>query len=299
MKLILVALFAFSITYVHFRGQVRHRFTRQLSDHSSFLAPINVFLYLFSREPSRPYLPPADFPELAKIQENWQVIREEALNLVSAGQIKRSDIPDDVGFNSFFKTGWKRFYLKWYGDNHPSATQLCPRTTELLQGIASVKAAMFAELPPGSRLVRHRDPYAGSYRYHLGLVTPNSPDCYISVDGQHYHWRDGEAVMFDETYIHYAENKTDQNRIILFCDIERPLKYGWATAFNRWFGQHVMAAASSPNDAQDRTGGLNAAFIKLHRIRVRGKALKKRNRTRYYLEKWAIAAALLAVFILI
>lgn len=299
MKLILVALFAFSIAYVHFRGQVRHRFTRQLSDHSSFLAPINAFLYLFSREPSRPYLPPADFPELAKIQENWQVIREEALNLVSAGQIKRSDIPDDVGFNSFFKTGWKRFYLKWYGDNHPSAAQLCPRTTELLQGIGSVKAAMFAELPPGSRLVRHRDPYAGSYRYHLGLVTPNSPDCYISVDGQHYHWRDGEAVMFDETYIHYAENKTDQNRIILFCDIERPLKFGWATAFNRWFGQHVMAAASAPNDAQDRTGGLNAAFIKLHKIRVRGKALKKRNRTRYYLEKWALAAALLTVFILI
>jgi beta-hydroxylase len=299
MKLILVALFALSIAYVHFRGQVRHRFTRQLSDHSSFLAPINVFLYLFSREPSRPYLPPEDFPELAKIQENWQVIREEALNLVNAGQIKRSDIPDDVGFNSFFKTGWKRFYLKWYGNNHPSATQLCPRTTELLQGIGSVKAAMFAELPPGSRLVRHRDPYAGSYRYHLGLVTPNSPDCYISVDGQHYHWRDGEAVMFDETYIHYAENKTDQNRIILFCDIERPLKYGWATAFNRWFGQHVMAAASSPNDAQDRTGGLNAAFTKLHKIRVRGKALKKRNRTRYYLEKWAIAAALLVIFILI
>lgn len=299
MKLILVALFAFSIAYVHFRGQVRHRFTRQLSDHSSFLAPINVLLYLFSREPSRPYLPPADFPELAKIQENWQVIREEAMNLVKAGQIKRSDIPDDVGFNSFFKTGWKRFYLKWYGDNHPSATQLCPRTTELLQGIGSVKAAMFAELPPGSRLVRHRDPYAGSYRYHLGLITPNSPDCYISVDGQRYHWRDGEAVVFDETYIHYAENKTDQNRIILFCDIERPLKYGWATAFNRWFGKHVMAAASSPNDAQDRTGGLNAAFIKLHKIRVRGKALKKRNRTRYYLEKWAVAVALLAVFILI
>ncbi len=29
--------------------------------------------------------------------------------------------------------------------------------------------------------------------------------------------------MFDETYIHYAENGTDQNRIILLCDIERPM----------------------------------------------------------------------------
>ena len=42
---------------------------------------------------------------------------------------------------------------------------------------------MFAELPPGSRLVRHRDPYAGSLRYHLGLLTPNDPGCFIEVDG--------------------------------------------------------------------------------------------------------------------
>ena len=49
---------------------------------------------------------------------------------------------------------------------------LCPQTTELLRSLPSVKAAMFAELPDGSRLPRHRDPYAGSLRYHLGLITP-------------------------------------------------------------------------------------------------------------------------------
>ncbi len=41
---------------------------------------------------------------------------------------------------------------------------------------------------------------------------------------QRYSWRDGESVVFDETYIHYAENKTDQNRIIFFADVERPFK---------------------------------------------------------------------------
>jgi aspartyl/asparaginyl beta-hydroxylase len=41
---------------------------------------------------------------------------------------------------------------------------------------------MFAQLPPGASLVRHRDPYAGSVRYHLGLVTPADPKCYIDVD---------------------------------------------------------------------------------------------------------------------
>jgi beta-hydroxylase len=60
-----------------------------------------------------------------------------------------------------------------------------------------------------------------------------------------------------------------------------------------------MAAAGSPNDAGDKTGALNRAFTRLYKIRLRGKELKKRNRTRYYLEKWAIFAALAAVFLLI
>ncbi|USE38174.1 aspartyl/asparaginyl beta-hydroxylase domain-containing protein [Endozoicomonas sp. SCSIO W0465] len=29
--------------------------------------------------------------------------------------------------------------------------------------------------------------------------------------------------MFDETYIHFAENSTDTDRINLFCDVERPM----------------------------------------------------------------------------
>ncbi|NWB27347.1 lipid A hydroxylase LpxO [Pseudomonas gingeri] len=299
MKLIIIAVYVLSIAYVHLRGQVRHKLGRQLSDHSSFLAPINCFLYLFSKIPSRPYLQTTDFPELKPLQDNWQEIREEALALLRAGEIKKSERPDDVGFNSFFKSGWKRFYLKWYGDNHPSALELCPRTTELLNGIGTVKAAMFAELPPGSKLVRHRDPYAGSLRYHLGLETPNDAGCYINVDGQNYHWRDGEPVMFDETFIHYAENTTDKDRVILFCDIERPMKYRWAAAFNRWFSRNVMAAAAAPNGDGDKTGGINKAFARLYVIRQRGKALKKTNRTRYYLEKWAIFAGLLALFLLI
>ncbi|MNI92597.1 Aspartyl/Asparaginyl beta-hydroxylase [compost metagenome] len=105
--------------------------------------------------------------------------------------------------------------------------------------------------------------------------------------------------MFDETYIHYAENTTRQNRIILFCDIERPMKYRWAAAFNGWFSRTVMSSAGAPNNAGDRTGGLNRAFGKIYKIRLRGKALKKSNRTLYYLEKWAIFGGLLAIIVLI
>lgn len=297
MKWFVIGSFFLCVLYVHLRGRVRHRFLRQLSDHSTFLAPLNTFMFLTSRVPNAPYHAVERFPELQVLQDNWQLIRDEALDLLRAGQIKKSAEHNDAGFNSFFKSGWKRFYLKWYGDSHPSAMQLCPRTTELLRGIGTVKAAMFAELPPGSRLVRHRDPYGGSLRYHLGLATPNDPRCFIEVDGQRYHWRDGQAVVFDETFIHYAENTTDQDRIILFCDVERPLRYRWASAFNRWVSGTLLASAASPNDTGDRTGGLNRAFRHLYRIRQRGKALKKRNRFRYYLEQWLLLAALVGVVI--
>ncbi|SDV48278.1 lipid A hydroxylase LpxO [Chitinasiproducens palmae] len=298
MKWIIISIFIVCAIYVHYRGRVRHRFFRQLSDHSTFLAPLNTFMYALSGVPNTPYLPPAQFPEMRVLQDNWEAIREEALKLRELGGIKASNQYNDVGFNSFFRSGWKRFYLKWYDDAHPSAATLCPRTTELLRGIGTVKAAMFAELPPGSNLVRHRDPYAGSLRYHLGLATPNDPDCFIDVDGQRYHWRDGEAVVFDETYIHYAQNKTDADRVILFCDVERPLKYRWAASVNHWFAKHLLAAAASPNEAGDRTGGLNRAFKYVYQIRLVGKRLKAWDRRVYYLVKWALFGGIAALIVL-
>lgn len=297
MKIILLLLFLASVLHVHLRGKVRHSFGRQLKDHSTFLAPINSILYLSSSLPATPYHSPRLFPELKVLEENWQVIRSEALHLWEVGRIKKADGYTDAGFNSFFKTGWKRFYLQWYGNCHPSAMALCPRTTELVSFIPQIRAAMFAELPPGARLVRHRDPYAGSLRYHLGLITPNAPDCFIEVDGERYSWRDGEGVLFDETFIHYAENKTEHDRLILFCDVERPLKYRWATALNRWFSRSVMAAASSPNDEQDATGGINRAFHYIYKVRLRLKALKKRNRSLYYGLQWLLLALLAGLII--
>jgi beta-hydroxylase len=285
--------FVASALYVHLRGRVRFPIVRALTDFTVLLAPYNALMYLFSRVRASAYLDPRDFPELQVLQDHWQEIRDEALQLAGEGQIKAAATYNDIGFNSFFRTGWKRFYLKWYGDDLPSAREKCPRTVALLAGIPSVKAAMFASLPPGARLVRHRDPYAGSLRYHLGLVTPNDPGCHIVVDGQSYHWRDGEAVMFDETYIHHAENTTDLPRIILFCDVERPLRSRLLTGFNRWFASTVMKASATQNVEGEPVGGLNRFFFHAYKLRLLGKKIKSTNRALYYLLKWAIIVGLL------
>lgn len=292
-KYLVLVLFLASGTFVHLRGRVRHRVTRQITDHSTIMAPYNILMYLFSAVPTRdPFVDLRHFPELQPLRDNWQMIRDEGLQLFDAGHIRAAAKYNDLGFNSFFRNGWKRFYLKWYGDFLPSAAALCPQTNALLANIPSVNAAMFALLPPGSHLGAHRDPYAGSLRYHLGLRTPNSEKCRIVVDGQSYYWKDGEAVMFDETYIHRAENQTDVQRLILFCDVERPLSNGVMRAINRFIGRPLVRAAATQNVEGEKVGVLNKAFGYVYQFRLLGKNIKKRNKTAYYAIKWVLLGSI-------
>lgn len=297
MKLALAGIYLLSVFHIHFRGKVRLPFMRQLFDHSSFMAPINWFMHTFSRVPSKPYLPLDQFKELEPLAANWQVIRAEAEALRALQKIKAAEQNDDAGFNSFFKNGWKRFYLKWYDASHPSAEQLCPQTYALLKSIPSVKAAMFAELPPGGKLNPHRDPFAGSLRYHLGLATPNDDRCFIDVDGERHSWRDGQGVMFDETYIHWAINGSESDRIILFCDVERPMRFGWAQALNRFLGRTMMTAASSPNETGDQTGLVSKLFkISFYMGQYR-RRYKAWNKTAYKITKFGLIIGLAAAII--
>ena len=295
MKYIVFGIYFVCILFVHFRGKARLRFSRQFFDHSSFVSPINVFIYLFSKVPTeKAYLPVSDFNGLKLLTDNWETIRDEALALDKLEKIRAAAKNDDAGFNSFFKKGWKRFYLKWYDAKHPSAIEFCPKTVALLAQVPEVKAAMFTELPPGAKLNEHRDPYAGSLRFHMGLSTPNDDRCFINVNQQSYSWRDGEGVVFDETYLHWAINNTDKTRIILMCDIERPMKYRWAMAVNRWIARVVLTAGSSPNETGDQTGGINKIFRFFWAAGQYRRKLKNFSKPLYLLIKLSLIAGLLA-----
>lgn len=297
-QFLLLWAFIGSTLAVHFRGKVRLGFWRQLSDHSTLMAPYNVLMYIFSAVPNRPILDVGMVPELQVLRDNWQTIREEAQHLFAQGAIKASDKYNDWGFNSFFRTGWKRFYLKWYEEPLPSAVANCPKTVALLSSIPTIKGAMFANLPPGGRLVQHRDPYAGSLRYHLGLQVPTSAgECRILIDGQPYSWRDGEDLLFDETYLHYAENTTSDDRLILFCDVERPLTTRTMTAVNRWVSRHIINQSATQNVEGEHVGWINRIFAYAYQVRLVGKRMKAWNRRVYYVVKYALIGTVLAAFL--
>ena len=38
-----------------------------------------------------------------------------------------------------------------------------------------------------------------------------------------YHWKVGECLVFDDTYEHEVRNDTDERRVVLFLDFDRPM----------------------------------------------------------------------------
>jgi len=292
-RFIVLAAFVSMALYAHFRGRTHQKFLREVFGPATLMAPINVPIYLSSAVPATPFLDLDVVPGLRFLEQHWKELREEVEKLYAHGDIRASEVYDDAGFNSFFRHGWKRFYLMWYGEPTPSAQALCPRALELLKQVPAVKAAMYVRMAPRSRLPVHRDPFAGSLRFHLGLKTPNSEKCRITVDGQTYWWKDGEGVLFDETFLHRAENETDEDRLILFCDVERPLRTSAARAFNKFVGGTVMRAFRTKNVQGEEVGLLSRFFGLVYPIRVLGKRIKERSRPLYFTLKYALVVVVL------
>ncbi|WP_434988244.1 aspartyl/asparaginyl beta-hydroxylase domain-containing protein [Xanthomonas melonis] len=288
-----------AMTYVYrFRGQARYASVRQYLRKSwpVFALP-NVVLYANTRAAARgPFVPLRLYRRLPDLARHWETIRDEAIALLDGGGFEEARREGalaffDVGFRTFYKHGWSRYYLRWYGAPHASARASCPRTLALLAGYPEIRAAMFAVLPPRSALTPHADPLGCSLRYHLGLATPNAPRCFINVDGHDRAWRDGEAFVFDETYLHFVRNDTDAPRLILMCDVERPMRWP-GRLFNLAYTQ-VARAAMTPNDARDRRGPVSALFARVAPWMAAGKRLRAQCRPLYALLKWTINLSLL------
>ena len=303
---LVIAHAAASIAYVYrWRGRARYaRFGEYLRKSWPVFAPLNCLLYLATRPAARRPVLEADYLQgIEVIRKHWPRIRYEALALYHAGEIDATSMAGsvgfhDLGFRTFYKRGWRKFYLKWYGEPHLSARRLCPETVRLLEQVPGIRAAMFSLLPPGAELSLHSDPLACSFRYHLGLETPNDDACFINVDGMPLSWRNGEDFVFDETYPHYARNDTGAMRLILMCDVDRPMNMV-GRAFNRLYAM-VPRAMQVPNTPEDPSGAISRLFSMLAPLRRRAVALKQSHRTVYAVLKSLLnlglmMAALLAV----
>jgi beta-hydroxylase len=214
-----------------------------------FLAPYTVWCSLNSRGTNIPFPDmELNFPNHNILKDYWKEIRDEAMNIYNTG--KAGKIKDDMFFKGIADNGWKKFYIKWYGPITKEALELCPITTKIIQQLPEVKLAMFSILEPGSKITPHAGPFKGCIRYHLGLNSPK--EAFIMVDGIKYNWKNGEDVLFDDTFIHEVKNESNELRIILFCDIERKMRDKFSQSVNKLVIDYLAPITSRANDRQEK-----------------------------------------------
>ena len=93
---------------------------------------------------------------------------------------------------------------------------LFPGTMAALGRLTDLRSALFSLMEPGTSLPEHTGPNAGVLRYHLGVKCGN--DAGLWVNGVETPYRDGAAILFDDTAPHEAWNHGDHDRITLFCE---------------------------------------------------------------------------------
>jgi len=165
------------------------------------------------------------FPTSMILEKEWRKIRDEFMSVAKGnynfGNVGKNFIVEDEDFWS----GWTTFQLRMFGKDNEENMNKCPTLKNILESDNNIPTAFFSIMQPGKTLPSHYGPFKGILRYHLGLKIPKNGFCFISVDGETYDWKEGEGVLFDETYKHFVHNKTEEYRVILFLDVKRPLDF--------------------------------------------------------------------------
>ena len=195
---------------------------------------VNMILYPFSNGPM--YVR-TNISWCKKLRNNYKVIRQEYINYTKTQNLERfSKIDLNQKFTDTGDIPWKILMLRVYNKNTDKIKDF-PETYNLIKKIPGCTLAMFSVLPPGKKLAPHHGPSKSVYRYHLSLIVPNdNKDCFLNVNGIKHVWKEGKDIMFDDTYIHSAENNTDQTRVVLFLDIKR--KYN--NVFLNWINEKML-----------------------------------------------------------
>lgn len=167
-----------------------------------------------------------DFDWTAELAENWEAIRDEALAIYQhrdAIPPLREISPDHAGIVK--DNAWRSFFLIGYGHRQEENIARAPKTAALVSKIPGLNSAFFSILAPGSAIIPHRGVTKAFITAHLGLVVPRDREgLWMRVENERLHWQEGKWLVFDDTYEHEVKNETDETRIVLLCQVERPLK---------------------------------------------------------------------------
>jgi aspartate beta-hydroxylase len=191
-----------------------------------------TFLY-FPELPARPYWGHESLPWLGELESQVETVRDELLQVLHGDQgiePVHKIVPDSqMGKYLSSSRGvpaWDGYFFYRHGARYDDNWRRCPRTAAILESLPLIRIrehapeVLFSVLKPGTRILPHRGVTNTRLVTHLPLIVP--PDCALSVVGETHVWKEGQCVVFDDTFEHEAWNESGQVRVVLILDVWNP-----------------------------------------------------------------------------
>jgi ornithine lipid ester-linked acyl 2-hydroxylase len=167
-----------------------------------------------------------DFKWIYNLEENYKLILEEY------EVVNRENRTIDVTefskeqLKAIEPNYWAVFPFKTFGiDIHKNRLK-CPETSKLIDSIPYCTTAWFSIMKPDTNVLPHRGVFKGYLRCLICIKAPeNQTLSGIFINDILYNFKKGEAVVFDDTFMHSAFNKSNQERVVLYIDFIRPMPY--------------------------------------------------------------------------
>lgn len=127
------------------------------------------------------YFNSCDFPSLKIFEDNYDIIKKEALNVYYKKKLLNMKDIGNMAFDSIddVPNKWKVYIIKWYDKINDNAYINCPEICKIIEKLNNVHIAMISILEPGKFIRPHKGPSTGCLRYHFGLQIPKDKKNYI------------------------------------------------------------------------------------------------------------------------
>lgn len=180
-----------------------------------------------------------DFSFLKPLETNFQTIKKELIELMQSNQGNQwlKTFPDYVVSNN--QKAWKVFTFLFFNMKFPSNAKLCPNTASLIYSIPEILSCDFSYLEPHTHILPHKGYSKMVLRCHLPLIVPDGELCSIRVGNETKYWKEGELIIFDDSFDHEAWNNSDEKRVVLMFDIPNPYWGYTAHEISKYKIEHI------------------------------------------------------------
>lgn len=180
-----------------------------------------------------------EFPEAAELRDHFEEFRAEALKIALGDNLPANHeiMREQTTFFEYDRIPWRMATLRAYSFDYPENLARMPLMADFLKRHPRVVSATISVFPAGKHLRPHRGPFKAVWRYHLAYLVDDLGEgrtsCELKIDGTRYYLGQGDDLLWDDTYMHEAINRSDKPRIVLLLDVYRRHPW-WLNWFSRW-----------------------------------------------------------------